>query len=368
MDRAGEFHTPLGADELASVFESVSSGDDAARAHQTLPGRNRTTIRRAFNVASEFERRNLNTLDPEVVSEIARAAGYSTTSRYVETLFLKWSAWRTRASSTADDLPLARLAVAKEAHFNELMAFGSRLRDRLAVRLASEHEAEARKVEAVWHGRDFHLIRDGGEGDEEQLWGSGLCRRKRHYLFRAVRSHLRHNSCWGILDKFENELAKYYSAERQLVERLRNMIDSEHELASFRVRELEAARFLQRRALWAVADQVRWKHEQVFLAGLFDKASFDDGTAGETPGFYQYLEPPIFEGDLRNLQLIEPGTAYRALARAAEANSGVANALVQWRVTAGTLSILAFEWARSIGPDSALRQAITMGSCNLCPA
>lgn len=98
MDRAGYQSLPLTTDELDSIFTSVASCHGQRQALAYLPGRNRTTLNRACRVAEEFERRGFRTLDNAMAEQIATAAKYSTTSSYVQKLFLSWKAWKEKES------------------------------------------------------------------------------------------------------------------------------------------------------------------------------------------------------------------------------------------------------------------------------
>lgn len=93
VDRAGQISKQLTEDESKSIFEFVSEGGSHEAARARLPSRNRTTVNRAYNVAAEFRRRALSSLDDATAEEIAAAAMYSTTRHYVQRLFLSWQAW-----------------------------------------------------------------------------------------------------------------------------------------------------------------------------------------------------------------------------------------------------------------------------------
>ena len=93
VGRAGQSIQQLTNDELKLIFEVVKEGDSQGAARALLPGRNRHTVVRAYNVAVEFSRRALNSIDDAITEQIAEASKYSTTPHYVQRLFLTWRAW-----------------------------------------------------------------------------------------------------------------------------------------------------------------------------------------------------------------------------------------------------------------------------------
>ena len=96
MDRAGKKVTPLTDDEMRKIFEIVNAGDNRKLARDSLEDRDRTTVNRTYNVAMQFERRDLEHIDDSAASEIAGSAKYETTAHYVQALFLRWRSWKGR--------------------------------------------------------------------------------------------------------------------------------------------------------------------------------------------------------------------------------------------------------------------------------
>ena len=92
MDRAGQNIRELSDDEVREVFRLIVGGGAAIAARGRLSNRDPNTINRAYNVASEFQRRGLDSLDDETASRIAASARYSTSAAYVRRLFLRWRA------------------------------------------------------------------------------------------------------------------------------------------------------------------------------------------------------------------------------------------------------------------------------------
>ncbi|MDA0263707.1 MAG: hypothetical protein O3A93_00815 [Chloroflexi bacterium] len=103
MDRAGKLAKQLSGVELEVIFRSVKRGDPQNLARQELEGRNRTTVNRAFNVVSEFQRRALDRIDDQIGGGIAAKAGYGATLRYVQTMFGKWTAWKRAPETRSED-------------------------------------------------------------------------------------------------------------------------------------------------------------------------------------------------------------------------------------------------------------------------
>ena len=240
------------------------------------------------------------------------------------------------------------------------MAFGSRLRLRLAVRGINGHELREQTAEAVWHGSD-HRPQDALEkdADHELNWGRGFCYQRRHHLFDPLRSHLQKNRCWEYLEQFEAGLSRYYIAELRLLSQVRQRIEDDPSFARLEGNEIEACRFLQRRTLWTKGRQGLKQSDRLVLEGLFDNR------------FRQrYLEPPYSGPDRRRLQLLDEPHNHEInqIARSAEIAGEPGRALIDWYDTIIPLVRLAVLWIRSIGPEAVLRQAITKGSCRLCPA
>ena len=80
-------------DELTVVFQAVAEGETQKWSRERSPHRHRNTVNRAYNVVLEFKTRDLSRLDDGTANEIATAAMYSTTAKYVRDLFLRWQTW-----------------------------------------------------------------------------------------------------------------------------------------------------------------------------------------------------------------------------------------------------------------------------------
>ena len=94
MRGSGNRAPPLTHDEKVAVFKAVARGDSREDVRRALKTRDPTTVSRVFNVAREFENRELKSYCDEVGQKIAETARYSTTEHYVSELFTVWRAWR----------------------------------------------------------------------------------------------------------------------------------------------------------------------------------------------------------------------------------------------------------------------------------
>ena len=110
IERAGDTNPALTIDELDVVFEVVAAGEGSEEARQRLKKRNRITVNRAYNVVSEFQRRAPTSLDDAMAKEIAAAAKYSATASYVQKVFIRWQAWKTRKAPTEQQRRTERAA------------------------------------------------------------------------------------------------------------------------------------------------------------------------------------------------------------------------------------------------------------------
>ena len=95
MDRAGLKAPPLTLGEWETAFAAVSQGKGQRETRELLSGRNRVTVYRAYNVASQFHLRRPTKCDDHDAAQIAEAAGYSATPSYVQKAFVHWMSWQT---------------------------------------------------------------------------------------------------------------------------------------------------------------------------------------------------------------------------------------------------------------------------------
>lgn len=131
MDRAGEKAQPLTGDELKVIFELVSLGSGQSETQKHLPGRNRTTVNRAYNVASEFACQGLADLDDSKASSIAGKAMYNSTVQYVQRIFLQWKAWKDTKEKSLADHPSHR--VSPGSHHEALLELLKQWREQLSL-------------------------------------------------------------------------------------------------------------------------------------------------------------------------------------------------------------------------------------------
>jgi len=92
------------------IFEVVAVGQRPKEARLGLWNRNRTTVNRAYNVVSEFQRRGVTSLDDAMAKEIAGVAKYSATASYVQKVFIQWQAWKTSKASTEEQRRIQQAA------------------------------------------------------------------------------------------------------------------------------------------------------------------------------------------------------------------------------------------------------------------
>ena len=357
MDRAGKSAKPLSQSEKEIIFLVASKRLRVRHALDQLPHRHQKAVRQAFKVAEAFEIRGQSTIDSATTKRIVESVRYSTTVHYVEQLFRDWLLWK-EGSKPEENPPLAGLSKARNAHFDELMEFGMRLRDRLAVRPPANRDRKHLPAEAVWHGSDHRLVDPTVQNsNHEKAWGRGFCNQKRHYLFQSIRSHLSQSKCWSYLESFEATLSRYRAAEQHLSSQVKMFIEADESLVQ--IDHEEACRFLQRRALWAADSYPLEEYERRVLEGLFANRFRE-----------RYLESPHFGSDLRRLQLLDqpPDHDTHRLTRSFESTVQSGVALAEWRDTTAALAHAATLWISSIGPDPFLRKKVTEGSCNLCPA
>ena len=254
MDKAGENRPPLTDDELRTVFQVVAAGRNQETALRHLRDRNRTTVYRAYNVVSHFERLGLVTLDDAAAQQVANAAGYGASIHYVENVFLRWKAWKAESPLAAERKdrrldgqggetgseqkygePYGLLSVPRDPelgpHGRELFYFGRRFRDwpfissleRLlapvvdtgAVDLIQAADQRSlHKPAQMWRGREGRgamgrKVADAeGEGVEQE-WGLVLYDARVHSLYDCFRQHLQGHPCMPLMDIVERERTAY---------------------------------------------------------------------------------------------------------------------------------------------------------------
>ena len=187
------------------------------------------------------------------------------------------------------------------------------------------------------------------------------------------RSHLQDSQCWSYLDDFEKAYAEYCKAESNLETHVQRLLEESTDESALASRPLVACRLLQKRELWATwygQSSAKSNPERIFLVDLFDGSRFDDGFLDGR--FYSYLEPPKFMAELAQIRLDRGQRGYdvdlHRLVDSVAHDQSAAEALVTWRKIVERMWTLARRWATAIGPETALRHAITNGQCHLCPA
>ena len=206
---------PLTSDELKTIFEAVAAGEGHAGARERLPDRHRTTVCRIYNVAAEFERRGLNTLDDPTAEEIARRVGYSTDASYANNKFPPWRNWKEEKERSSGEEVLGDPDLGP--HGRELFHFGRCLRDRLEVETPIVVvELMARRGQVpLWSGRPGFWAgapRNAEEENVEQEWGFRHFDARTHALFPCFRQHLDDSPCWGLLNEAERAIGRYVMA------------------------------------------------------------------------------------------------------------------------------------------------------------
>ena len=106
VDRAGQKSGPMSGDEIKVVCQAVAEGEIQKVACARLPDRDPSTVKRAYNIAVEFQRRNLISLDDHTALSVAQSAGYAATTSYVKRVFI---AWRARIESVTQEVHLGEI-------------------------------------------------------------------------------------------------------------------------------------------------------------------------------------------------------------------------------------------------------------------
>jgi hypothetical protein len=84
---------PLNTNEWKELFNLIAGGGKLSEAKKKIAGWHRTTIARAYNVASKLYYRGNKTLNSKEAEEIAEEAKYNTTPHFVEHVFSQYLQW-----------------------------------------------------------------------------------------------------------------------------------------------------------------------------------------------------------------------------------------------------------------------------------
>lgn len=222
MDRAGKQATPLTPDETRTIFELASSGRGQEETQQRLAVRNRTTIKRAYNVAVEFELRETTGLDDTTADQIAKAARYGATVTRVKDLFVQWRMWKSRID------PMNLTHVRAEAALNHVGKLG-KVAEEFEAQLSLPRPYEAGSwippqgmrdgIVAISTGSQHVGIRPHYAWKSQEA-GPGLLSLavEEDLYFACLRDHLSDDSAWRSFDQWKTKGAAYLYACRQLVQ------------------------------------------------------------------------------------------------------------------------------------------------------
>jgi len=316
-----------------------------------LPDRDRTTVARIYNVAAEFERRGIDSLDDDMAEEIAESAWYSTSASYVKNKFPPWKNWNEEKKSRSRD------AVTRDPelgpHGRELFHFGRCLRDRLQVETPIVVvELMARRGHVpLWSGRPGFWAGAPQNDEEENVeneWGFQHFDARTHSLFPCLRQHLDDSRCWRLLNEAERAMGCYAMACCWAHGSIQDALDS----APLDLREAD-------KQVMAHLLLMDGYHKVTGSVGL--------GISGES----------VQEGGRWHLKLGEwragDEDTRAGLQPLADLHRTLAAGAIEWDSfeTLGRTHRVAGEAVRAfqdtLRPDTALRKRLLQSRCDLCP-
>ncbi len=254
------------------------------------------------------------------------------------------------------------LVVAAEAHYDELMAFGQLLRDRLFVPDA------ARKLNLsdclkgpVWRGEP--QSKENEENLVAHHWGGSDGDKRTHPLFPRFRAHLDGHPCWQTLGQIEAAYARFAQASEEAWKEISKIVagcphDIDPEVHPFALEEV--ARTVLRQVLWE-----RPEPELVPFGNAKEMARLSKILEYEYPAIFRETLLITSEG-LRNFRPMYPDFLKQPI-RAMVDRQPLHPSLRGWRSAIVALGTLIAQWRNQLGPGLTLRKSITNGKCTGCP-
>jgi len=202
--------------EWYKIFDLVQTGD-LKDLKAALPGRNRTTRIRAYNVACELVKLGKVPLIEANKKQIAKSAHYSTTEKFVSNANLNFSIWLQRQNKSED----------KIQHLRHLNTLASRIRNSIVNPDTENRGYPSYTTTWIYGGQDWRLT-PGAWGsmmlpylDDEKLWSKPIPIR---YLYEHLGSSPFQRHYKELNEEINKLRTEFFSAAKKIKRKNRQMI------------------------------------------------------------------------------------------------------------------------------------------------
>jgi hypothetical protein len=183
--------------EWYKIFDKLQTGD-LKDVKAALPGRNRTTIIRAYSVARELIKIGNASLDKGKIKQIVDSAGYSTTEKFVTHAGFYYGRWLDRKSNSEETI----------VHLRYLNALFSRIKNTIVNPHTETRFYPSHTTAWMFGGQDWRLTPKAWEMlvlpllDDETIWNKPI-------LFRYLLEHIINSPFKQHYDELKEEISKF---------------------------------------------------------------------------------------------------------------------------------------------------------------